>query len=192
MIPSPDLQFFGLCGGSRSDSLNTRLLARAAAALPACARLETAAPAALDLPLYAAEREAGVPPGVSALAGSLARADGVIVASPEHNASIPAALKNLLDRLSRLPGGERPFSGKPALLLSAAPARLGGARGLAHLRDVLTALGTEVVLEQVALARAHTAIEAAEADAAHPLNADLDAALVALLGRVNARRRAAA
>ena len=69
---------------------------------------------------------------------------GLLIASPENNASIPAMLKNSLGWVSRPDGGQNglvPYQGKVAALLSASPGALGGLRGLVQLRAVLQALG---------------------------------------------------
>lgn len=190
MFPTPDLTLFGISGSHRKGSLNARLLALAGAALPGFARLETARRADLDLPLYDLDRETELPKGLTSFAVRLARADALLLASPEHNASVPAALKNTLDWLSRLPGGAKPLAGKPVLLLSASPGSRGGARGLAHLTDVVATLGATVVA-QVAVAAAETILAEAEREAAHPLHVELGTALAKLVNQASLARSAA-
>jgi chromate reductase len=58
-----------------------------------------------DIPLYNFddETETGIPPAVEALKKALADADGLLLATPEYNNSIPGVLKNAIDWLSRPP-----------------------------------------------------------------------------------------
>lgn len=52
-----------------------------------------------------------IPPHVLELKERVRKSDGVLIASPEYNYSMPGPLKNLLDWLSR-PPKENPFRGK--------------------------------------------------------------------------------
>lgn len=93
------------------------------------------------LPLYTAEaeRDPGIPAEVQAMAGAIAEADGLVVATPEYNFSMPGSLKNALDWISRI----KPYAtiGKTVLLMSASGSPLGGWRGLSALRVPLGCLG---------------------------------------------------
>jgi chromate reductase len=68
----------------------------------------------------------------------LARADGVILACPEYNHSVPAMVKNAIDWASRLPA--RPLRNKPVMILSATTGILGGARVQYEIRRILDAV----------------------------------------------------
>ena len=70
-------------------------------------------------------------------------ADGVIFVTPEYNYSLPGALKNALDWMSRLPS--TPFAGKPVAIQTASPSMIGGARCQYHLRQVLVFLDAYVL-----------------------------------------------
>jgi chromate reductase, NAD(P)H dehydrogenase (quinone) len=76
-----------------------------------------------------------LPAGATMLADALLSHDGLLLASPEYNWSIPASLKNLIDWIST--DTRLPFYGKPALLLSATPSSRGGVTGLKQLRTPL-------------------------------------------------------
>ncbi len=68
-------------------------------------------------------------------------ADGLLIASPEFNHTIPGTLKNLIDWLSRLspkPFNYGPFYKKPIAIFSLAPAQSGGARCQDDLKKVLS------------------------------------------------------
>lgn len=82
--------------------------------------------------------------------------DGLLIASPEYNASIPPLLKNTIDWVSRIRrdvDGNRfaPFSGKVAGLCSSSDGNFAGIRGLYHLRAVLMNCQVEVITLNVPL-----------------------------------------
>ena len=88
------------------------------------------------------------------LQGLLVKHDGLLIASPEYNGSLPAALKNAIDWASRQSDQyerSRIFRGKVAGVMSASPGSLGGVRSLAHLRGVLTSVGVHVLPQEVAV-----------------------------------------
>src|SRR5919199_6188942 len=88
------------------------------------------------------------------LQGLLTRHEGLLIASPEYNGSLPAALKNAIDWASR-PSDRyergKIFRGKVAAVMTASPGSLGGVRSLAHLRGVLTSVGVLVLPQEVAV-----------------------------------------
>jgi NAD(P)H-dependent FMN reductase len=97
-----------------------------------------------DMPLYDADLQAvlGIPAGASELARRVGAADGLLLASPEYNFSLPGTLKNAIDWVSRI--RPMPLRGKSALLLSASNGQVGGVRGLWQLRIPLEGLGVLV------------------------------------------------
>jgi chromate reductase len=89
------------------------------------------------LPFYSADVEAeGDPPAVTAFKEALHSADGILIATPEHNAGIPGVLGNALDWGSRLPG-RSPLAVKPVAVMGASPSQIGTARAQLYLRQVL-------------------------------------------------------
>jgi chromate reductase, NAD(P)H dehydrogenase (quinone) len=128
-----------ICGSLRKNSWNRALL-NALPGLAPAGMTFTETPSYRGFPLYDADLQAsdGIPAGVTALGDAIRAADGVVIASPEYNWSIPGPLKNGLDWLSRLP--EQPFKEKPVLIQSVTPGPLGGARMQYHLRMVMTFL----------------------------------------------------
>jgi chromate reductase, NAD(P)H dehydrogenase (quinone) len=125
-----------LCGSIRAKSYNAALV-RALPKLAPGGMSFTAAPLIANIPHYDADmQQASGPPAVAAELGQAIReADGVLIASPEYNYSIPGALKNAIDWVSRLPN--QPFAGKPVLIQSVSAGAVGGARMQHHLRQVL-------------------------------------------------------
>lgn len=136
------LDIVGLSGSLRAGSLNSMALRLAGRSMPAGMALEV-----LDWsqvpPFNADVLAAGMPPLVAALRERIRRADGLVIATPEYNFSIPGMLKNLLDWLSR--GEDQPLAGKPVAILSAAIGPLGGARVQYDLRRVLLFVNSMVL-----------------------------------------------
>jgi chromate reductase, NAD(P)H dehydrogenase (quinone) len=148
------------CGSIRSGSLNRKLLAQAIEVLRPQAELDNADLRDVPLPIYDGDIEAatGVPEPARRLAERIAAADGLVLASPEYNNSIPGALKNAIDWMSRLKP-HQPFKGKPVLLLGASPGPYGAIRSQMALRQVMTALFAIPVPNQVAVPHADQAFE---------------------------------
>ena len=76
-----------------------------------------------------------MPADVMALADAVRAADGVIIVSPEYGWTIPGALKNALDWISKTK--DQPFKDKPIALQSASVGPLGASRMQYHLRQTL-------------------------------------------------------
>ena len=113
------------------------------------------------LPFYDADIETqGDPPAVTEFKGALAAADGILIATPEHNSGIPGVLTNALDWGSRLPG-RSPLAGKPVMVMGASPSQVGTARAQLHLRQVLSHVQARVLPPpELLLARAHERFDA--------------------------------
>lgn len=77
-----------------------------------------------------------IPPVVLDLKERVRKADGVLIATPEYNYSIPGPLKNLLDWLSR-PPKDNPFKGKVVAQLGATPGPGGTIQAQNALRHVV-------------------------------------------------------
>jgi chromate reductase, NAD(P)H dehydrogenase (quinone) len=150
------MKLLAVCGALRQGSLNRQLLGLATRLLEkAGAEIEPVDFRRLAIPIYDGDVEAstGLPPGALELAKQIAGADGLVIASPEYNMSMPALLKNAIDWMSR--AKPMPLRGKCALLLSASPSLVGGNRGLWALRIPLEVLGVHVYPDMFSLATAH-------------------------------------
>jgi NAD(P)H-dependent FMN reductase len=153
-----DLRVLVVGASLASASLNNRLASLAATMVESKgAKVELTNIGDFECPFYDRdiETETGVPIGAHRFCEKLKAADALIVVSPEYNASIPAAIKNLIDWGSRL--RPQPFNGKQALLMSASPSMVGGNRGLWALRIPFEHLGTRVYPDMFSLAQAHHA-----------------------------------
>jgi NAD(P)H-dependent FMN reductase len=133
----------GIAGSLRKGSYNTALLRAASEVAPAGLTIEIASIA--DIPLYNGdlESERGVPDVVSQLKDRIAAADGLLLATPEYNNSVPGPFKNAIDWLSR-PGKDIPrvFGDRPVGLMGATPGRGGTRMAQTALLPVLRTLGT--------------------------------------------------
>jgi len=161
MIP----RILAFAGSTRRESINKKLVAIAAHGV----RESGAEVTLIDLkdfplPLFDQDLEAeqGMPENGSNLKQLFIDHDGLLIASPEYNSSIPAVLKNAIDWVSRPAPGEPSlvaFRGKVATLMSASFGALGGLRGLVHVRSILGNIGVIVLPDQIAVAKAHEAFQ---------------------------------
>jgi len=147
-----------LMGGSlRPASLNARLLGHLTRTLKARGHEVSAfSGEALRMPLYAD----GEPPSAAAQAlhAALAKAQGLLIVSPEYNAGIPGHLKNAVDWLSTMKSS--PWAGLPVLLCAASPGAFGGARGLMAWRATLANMGALALPEAITVPHADQQLDA--------------------------------
>jgi NAD(P)H-dependent FMN reductase len=128
----------------RRNSFNTSLLRAAAEVLPA--GVELTLETIQGIPLYDGDLEAaeGIPRRVAELKDLIASADGLLLATPEYNNSIPGPFKNAIDWMTRPPKDtRRVFGGKPLALMGASTGAFGTISGQAAWLIVLRALGTK-------------------------------------------------
>jgi chromate reductase len=151
--PAPDatIHVLAFAGSLRSGSYNRALVHAAAESAPEGMRVRTVQ--LDDIPFYDrdVERE-GDPAAVTALKSAIEHADGVLIATPEYQHSIPGVLKNALDWASR-PHGRSVLERKPAAIMGATPGRLGTARAQDELRKVLGYNGALVLPQPRLLVR---------------------------------------
>lgn len=126
------ITLLGICGSLRKGSLNRGLLVALAEVMPAGAELRLWD--SLDFPVF--NGDVGEPTAVTELKQAVAAADGVVLAVPEYNYSIPGGLKNAIDWLSR-PPPQSPLRGKPCGIIGAASGMSGTIRAQAHMRQIL-------------------------------------------------------
>jgi chromate reductase len=133
----------GLSGSLRRGSVNTALLRAAREVAPDGLEIEIAS--LRDIPLYDGDLEAekGIPAAAQALKDRIAGADGLLLATPEYNSSIPGVFKNAIDWLSR-PTTDiaRVFGDRPVALMGATPGPGGTILAQAAWLQVLRTLGT--------------------------------------------------
>lgn len=131
------ITILGFAGSLRKGSYNKALLRAALELLPEGVKLEL-----FDLegiPPYNMDIEDRMPEKVREFKAKIRASDAILIATPEHNYSMPGVLKNAIDWASR-PYGDNSFEGKPAGIMSASPGMLGGVRAQYHLRQTFVFL----------------------------------------------------
>ncbi len=153
-------------GSLRAGSQNARLAAVAAGEFVR-ADVEVARISLGDfpLPIYDADLQAnsGVPASAVNLKQMIGTHDGILIVTPEYNASLPPLLKNAIDWISCVQSPHEArgqvFHDRAFAIASASAGRFGGARCLAQLRLILTACGAMVIPSQLALSFAGDAYD---------------------------------
>ncbi|MDR3469978.1 MAG: NAD(P)H-dependent oxidoreductase [Xanthobacteraceae bacterium] len=154
-------------GSTRIGSFNARLAAVAAREF-ALAGVDVTRISLADyaLPLYESDLEAqsGVPRAALDLRRQIGAHHGVLMVTPEYNASVPPLLKNAIDWVSRVrERGEPPlqvFEDRPFAIASASDGPFGGLRALMALRQILTlGCGATVIPREFALSGAGSAFD---------------------------------
>jgi len=136
------MHILGISGSLRQASYNTALLRYALSQLPAGVTHEMADIG--SLPLMNQDLEADMPASVQALKEALARADGVLISSPEYNYSVPGVLKNAIDWASR-PRGQTSWKGKVIAIMGASNGGFGTVRMQPQLRYILASQPTHTL-----------------------------------------------
>lgn len=137
-----DLKILGISGSLRKGSFNTAALRACDDLMPAGMKLGYAR--IDDIPLFNQDVfDAGLPDPAKRFRAEVAAADGLLIASPEYNFSVSAALKNAIDWGSRPPS--QVFQDKPIAIFSASGGPLGGARVQYDLRRILGQLWGHVL-----------------------------------------------
>lgn len=136
-------KIIAFAGSNHSHSLNYQLIQHASTLVERHS-VEILDLRAFHVPIYSIdlEQRQGIPEQIRQMKNKLRQADAFIIASPEHNGSIPAFFKNIIDWLSRIE--QNIFGGKPVLLLSASPGAKGGKTNLEHLSKLMPFWGAEV------------------------------------------------
>ena len=88
-----------------------------------------------DLPLYDRDLDDNSPASYTRVRDAVAKADAVLLVTPEHNGSISAMMKNAIDVVSR-PMGQSQWIGKPAGIVSVGAGASGGVRAADQLRII--------------------------------------------------------
>ncbi len=184
----PD-RFLVFSASLRDDSLNGRLSRLAAATIEANGGMvELRGMRDFDGPSYDADVQAeeGFPSGAESLRDSLQQSDAFVISSPEYNFSIPGALKNSIDWVSRF--SPQPLNEKHGLLMSASPSMAGGNRGLWALRVPFEHLGARLYPDMFSLAQAHQAFDAEGRIASPQLQARFESNVVNFMDQVEASK----
>lgn len=136
------MNILALSGSLRADSYNTALLRAFAARVPEGVTMRIVSLG--DLPLYNQDLETTFPESAHALKEAVKAADGILIATPEYNRSIPGVLKNALDWTSR-PYGDSAWKGKPVYVIGASVGPLSAALAQYDLKKILLYLDAHVL-----------------------------------------------
>ncbi|MGB3608948.1 MAG: NADPH-dependent FMN reductase [Cellvibrio sp.] len=135
------MKLIAISGSLRKGSFSTALLRAAEQELPEGTAMELVSIA--DIPVYNEDLDGeDKPAAVTRLKEAVAAADGLLIATPEYNYSLPGGLKNALDWLSR-PAFKSVLAHKPAAIMSVSKGPTGGVRAQAQLKQVLAAVLAE-------------------------------------------------
>src|ERR1700720_4337801 len=189
----PALKILVIPGSLRSGSLNARLAAAAAYQFPqAGAEVTRISLADFPLPIYDGDLQSksGVPKNAVNLKRMIGAHHGVLIVTPEYNASVPPLVKNSIDWVSRVQDANETrgqvFRGRAFAIAAASESRLGGTRSLAALRLILSACHAVVIPNQLALSFASEAYDDMDR-LKHPADIESLAALVRQLIEVSQR-----
>jgi len=136
------MNIIAISGSLRKGSYNTMLVRALAKLAPAYMHIEMVEIG--NFPLYNADDEAAYPAVVQAIKDKIAKADGIIIATPEYNRSLPGVLKNAIDWISR-PYGNNSFAGKHILIAGVSSGKIGTAVAQSHLKQMLLYLSADVI-----------------------------------------------
>jgi chromate reductase len=153
------MRLLAISGSLRRGSYNAALLDAAAAERPTGVVLVVWRGLA-EVPAYDVDIDVEpAPRPVAALRTEIERADAMLIATPEYNASVPGALKNALDWASR-PYSANPLRHKRVAVIGASTGLFGAVWAQAELRKVLRTMGASVLEAGLSLAAAHSAFTA--------------------------------
>ena len=151
------VRILGIAGSLRRASFNAALLRLTQELAPAGMTIETFDIA--PIPLYNEDvRQQGFPAPVEDLRARIKATDGLLIATPEYNSSVPGALKNALDWGSR-PLATNAFRNKPVAVVSSSAGAFGGVWAAAELRKVLGAMGARVTEAELTVGHAHEKLD---------------------------------
>ena len=184
------MRVLGISGSLRRDSHNTELLRAAATLLPSGVEFELFE-GLRDIPPYDADDDGNPSAAVTHLRERIAAADAVLIATPEYNHSIPGALKNALDWVSR-PYDTNTLRNKPVAVIGASTGMFGAVWGQAETRKVASALGARVIDREVPVPTADEIVRDPEKLESSGTNLLVVGLLAELLGEVEAREQLAA
>ena len=137
------MRILGIAGSVRRGSHNRRLLRAAGELLPPGVEFVEWEGLA-GLPIFDEDLETTPPPPVEDLLAAVAEADGLLIATPEYNASVPGGLKNALDWASR-PFPDNVLRDKPSAVIGASTGLFGAVWAQAEVRKTLKASGAPVL-----------------------------------------------
>ncbi len=135
------MKFVGIIGTNANKSYNrllTQFMKKNFSGLAEIEILEIK-----DVPMFNETNDQTASSVIQFFNKKISEADGVIIATPEHNHSIPSALKSIIEWLSF---NIHPLDGKPVMIIGASYDVQGSSRAQLHLRQILDAPGVNATV----------------------------------------------
>src|SRR3954466_11693836 len=151
------MRILGIAGSLRRGSHNRKLLRAAGRALPPGVEL-VEWDGLGGLPIFDEDQEDSPPEAVEELLAAVEEADGLLIATPEYNASVPGGLKNALDWASR-PFPDNVLRDKPSAVVGASTGLFGAVWAQAEVRKALKASGAHVLESELPVGMADGAFD---------------------------------
>lgn len=152
------MKIVAIAGSIAEASYNRQLVAYIASHFAELADIQPLSIQAV--PVFDEDLDIADYPAVQALADQIEAADGVILATPEHNHTLAPAMKNVIEWLSNQ---VHPFANKPTLIVGASYYTQGSSRAQLSLRQILEAPGVGALVmpsDEFLLADVQTAFDA--------------------------------
>ena len=137
-------KILAFAGSNNSASINHRLISNVAGRIQGH-QIKVFKLRDLEVPMYCIdmELERGFPTDIKVFKNLIDAHDALIISVNEHNSTVSAFFKNILDWLSRI---DRNFlEGKKILLMSTSNGVRGGASALEYTKGILPRFGGQVI-----------------------------------------------
>ncbi|MFM1515675.1 NADPH-dependent FMN reductase [Helcococcus ovis] len=132
------MKFVGIAGSISDKSYNKMLLDYAKFIFNDVVEIEILD--IKDIPLFNQDLNQDDYPKIKELSDKIESSDGVIIVTPEHNYTIPAVLKSVIEWFSF---NVHPLKNKPVMILGASYTEQGTSRAQLHLRQILDSPGVD-------------------------------------------------
>lgn len=132
------MKFIAIVGTNAKKSYNRKLLQFMKKYFESKAEIEILE--ITDVPMFNQSDNQSFSEVIQRFNDKIIASDGVIMATPEYNHSIPSSLKSLIEWLSF---DLHPLKGKPVMIVGASLGTQGSSRAQLHLRQILDAPGVE-------------------------------------------------
>ena len=141
-----------MIGSLRKESINRKFAEFIAAQMPDSVTIKEVHIA--DLPLYNQDYDDQTIDSYERVRQQLKDADAVLIVTPEHNRTMPAALKNVVDIASR-PYKESVWTHKKVAVVTASPGSFGGINSGLDVRKSMQMLSAQMMIDpEIYLSRA--------------------------------------
>jgi len=132
------MKFIAIVGTNAKKSYNRKLLQFMKKHFESKAEIEVLD--ITDVPMFNQSDNQSYSDVIQMFNNKITECDGVIMATPEYNHSIPSGLKSLIEWLSF---DLHPLAGKPVMIVGASLGTQGSSRAQLHLRQILDAPGVD-------------------------------------------------